>query len=174
MFVFKQGISKEEKGTFWGALIGFIVIWIPICLMALAQNDRLDTTLFMLGLFFLVFTFPIILMGLSHMEWFHIYADRIECSSALGQKNVVHFCNVAYVEETKINLVTSGDPRTFYIFHDGRKSYDDKRIFSSQSCHNKWEYTLRIRKTPEMEDYILNTLHFEIRKTKTHWDNAKD
>ena len=168
--LFKQGVAKEEKWCAWALPIGMMAMWFPICLAPAIQDGRFDITLCFTFVVFLLFILPFILLGLSNMEWFHIYADRLECNSTLGQKNVVHFCNVAYVEEIKINWISRGDPRIFYIFHDGRKSYNDKHFFSSQSCYNKKEFALRIRKTPEMEDFIVNTLHFEIRTTKTQWD----
>ena len=103
--------------------------------------------------------------ALSILEWFHIYEDRIEARGIFGCKNKVIYKNVEYVEETMIHI-NSYETRLYYIFHDGRKMYRGGHLNRNTFLNHK-KYMLRIPKTLETENYILNTLHLEIRQAKT-------
>lgn len=50
--------------------------------------------------------------------------------------------------------------KTFYIFNDGRKN--NNNILDVNSCYNSKKYNLRIYKTAELENYILNIRNLPI------------
>ena len=76
------------------------------------------------------------------------------------EKNSVYFDNVIFVEELQINLSSRGMEKTFYIFNDGRKN--NNNILDVNSCYNSKKYNLRIYKTAELENYILNIRNLPI------------
>ena len=158
--IFKQKVLKEEKIKFG---MGLACVAIPYVIMALIDIIR-DNEVEDLLLFYLIFVVPIflllVLMGLSNLERYYIYDDHIEVRNIYGKKNSVFFKNVSFVEEVKINLMTNGMPKTFYIFNDGRKNNENK--FDINSCYNRKKINLRIYKTEELENYVTNILKLNI------------
>lgn len=170
MLIFQQSVSKEEKRlqvSYLGCWLIPLLIGLVYCLI---RGDDMTAVYSFLGIIALPFLMLHIVVALSCLEWFSIYTDRIEAKTIYGIKNRVYFHEVQFVEEVQINLVAKGMERTFYVFHDGRKSDNEVLGFGKTSCYNKKKYSLRIRKSPALEDYILNTLHFEIRSAKTDID----
>lgn len=171
MPVFKQGMTKhvKRKAVLYALIPAIIacvfsaVVW----LFSEFQWQSVWEFLLVLGIFWVPLT-PIMIFGaLTTLEWFYVYEDRIEAHGVWGCKNAVFYKDVEYVEERMLPLNIRDCVMLHYIFHDGRKNSGGLRNISSP---NKKQYTLRIYRTPELEDYILNTLHLEIRKTKTQWD----
>ena len=64
------------------------------------------------------------------------------------------------VEDIEINLTTRGMKRRFLIFNDGRKN--NSNFFDLNSCYNNKKFNLRIYKTNELENYIINTLKYKV------------
>lgn len=151
--IFKQGILKEEIIKF---LIAGILPFVPLFVVTIVGIVRCEIQAIMV--FSLIFSLPLfgltLLLGLTNLEWFYIYEDRIEARYIFGVKNMVYFDDVLDVQQVKINLTTRGMEKEFYIFNDGRKN--NKNIFNINSCYNKKEFNLRIYKTPELEN-IINT-----------------
>ena len=149
--IFKQGILKEEIIKF---LIAVILSFIPLSVVTIVGIVRCEIQAIMV--FSLIFSLPLfsltLLLGLTNLEWFYIYEDRIEARYIFGVKNVVYFDDVLDVQQVKINLTTRGMEKEFYIFNDGRKN--NKSFFNINSCYNKKEFNLRIYKTPELENII--------------------
>ena len=172
MLVFKQGITNcVKKSAVLCALSPVItacvfstVVWI----LSKFQWKSVGEFLLVAGIFLVPLT-PVMIFGaLTTLEWFWVYEDRIEAHGVWGCKNTVFYKDVEYVEERMLPLNIRDHVMLHYIFHDGRKNSGG--ILEHISSPNKRKYTLRIYRTPELEDYILNTLHLEIRKTKTQWD----
>lgn len=108
---------------------------------------------------------PIILLSLLwdfwYLEWYYVYEDHIEVRTIYGIKNIVYYSNVLFVEEKVIYLTMHGYlQETFYIFNDGRKK--DRKTFGIGRYYNRKKYNLRIYKTKELENYIVNTLKIKI------------
>lgn len=166
MFVFRQRISEEEKWKFISIPIVFCAVWLPLVLVGIIRDGEMGLVL---TATVIIFT-PILLLGalpgLYYLEWFCVYSDRIEARTVYGIKNIVYFRDVQFVEELQIKLTTRGVSRAFYIFHDGRQCYNNQAVLPHNSCYNKKKYSFRIRKTPELENYIRNTLCFEITPQK--------
>ena len=168
MLVFKQSVSKEE---IW-LQVSYVCCGQIFVLMGLLYSAIRGDNMAGVGLFFVFIICPFLLVqtgfALGCLEWFRVYEDRIEARTIYGIKNKVYMGAVQFVEESQINLTVKGISRTFYIFHDGRKSAKDFLGITNhiQSCYNKKKYNFRMRKTQELEDYIKNTLHLEIRNTE--------
>ena len=162
--IFKQRVLKEEIIKL---VLLIVCMLIPIVLLFACVIITKDNV----GLFFtfiLVIYFPIfllaLLLSLTQLEWFLIYTDRIEAKGILGVKNTVYWEDVLFVEKTKIPLTSRGMYKNFFIFHDGRKN--NGNMFNSDSCYNKKKYNLRIYTTPELEEYITQTLQMNIKCTQ--------
>ena len=160
--VFKQGVCKEEKVKFWLPLAIMLSLPLALAVILLVQGEDILQVLIVFSLLFLPFILGSLVLGLDSQERFNVYTDRIEVKSVFRRKNVVYYKEVEYIEEVEILLTSRGMPKQFYIFHDGRK--DNGNLLDLNSCYNKKKYNLRIYKTPELENYITNTLCIEIRK----------
>lgn len=158
--VFKQTVLREEKIKF-GIIITcvsfpliFLIVWV------LAKE--IENMHFVLLL--LIICLPIFLLILflvfKNLEWYCVYDERIDVKCVFGKKNSVYFDNVIFVEELQINLSSRGMEKTFYIFNDGRKN--NNNILDVNSCYNSKKYNLRIYKTAELENYILNIRNLPI------------
>lgn len=172
MLVFKQGITKYVKRRSVLMSIAIPIAFgcfsiIGLFLSRLNWNQSLEFFL-VCNAIFLPFSILMAFGAITTLEWFCIYEDRIEARGVLGCKNIVYYKDVEYVEERMLPLNIKDCVSPHYIFHDGRKNSGG--ILEHISSPNKKKYTLRIYKTPALENYILNTLHLEIRKTKTQWD----
>ena len=149
--IFKQGVLKEEKIKFLIAIIAPFIPFFVVSVIGIVQGEIQSVLVF--SLIFLVPLFSVaVLGGLTNLEWFNIYEDRIEARYLFGIKNIVYFDNVLDVQQVKINLTTRGMEKEFYIFNDGRKN--NKSIANIKSCYNKKKFNLIIYKTPELEKLI--------------------
>ena len=149
--IFKQGVLKEEKIKFLIAIIAPFIPFFVVSVIGIVQGEIQSVLVF--SLIFLVPLFSVaVLGGLTNLEWFYIYDDRIEARYIFGIKNIVYFDNVLNVQQTEINLTTRGMKKEFYIFNDGRKN--NKSIANINSCYNKKKFNLIIYKTSELENFI--------------------
>ena len=168
--VFKQGVLRFRKIMYWlfvPMISSPLLVFILFELLISHNIERVNDGLMLLTLFFPLYLF-IFLLGLSCMEWFRIYEDRIEAVCVYGKKNTVYFKDVLYVEELKINE-TRYAFYLYYIFYDGRKN--NKSRLDINSCFNKKKFNFRIYKTDKLEDYITNVLKLEIvKKEKKPWE----
>ena len=84
-------------------------------------------------------------------EYSWIYSDKIELRTNIVIKNVVYFKDVKQIKEVK--LITG---KSAYVFDDGRKD----GLFNNYKLTgiNKFKYNLRIKKTDELEQFILTNL----------------
>ena len=156
--VFKQGVLKEEKIKFTLSLCAVAFPYIIIIVYSLLYHSEFESfATFLLVFFFSIFLL-LIFMGIKNLEWYCIFDDRIEARCIYGVKNSVHYDEVVFIEEAKINLTTRGMQKTFYVFNDGRKN-----IFGINSCYNNKKFNFRIYKTNELENYIQNTLNLAVR-----------
>ena len=157
--IFKQKILKEQKIGFFAEV--FIFTAILVAFLVLTQNVYpLDfPTLLLIIFVYLIVLVPLLLIPLRDMEWYYVYKDRIEVRNVFGLRNTVYFKQVSFVEETDI-MISMGGPKTFYIFNDGRKN--NRNIYNINSCYNNKKFNLRIYKTNELENYIINTLKYKV------------
>ncbi len=162
--IFKQGILKEEKNR-WISGFAIILVLPIILLVSVIIRQEFDKYFMFFVLVVLGPQFFLIAVSCAtSMEWFCIYEDRIEVRNLFRVKNVVYYDRVKFVEEVTINLTSRGMEKQFYIFNDGRKN--NNSLLDLNSCYNRKKYNLRIYKTPELEDYILNTLYLELKCKK--------
>ena len=149
--IFKQGVLKEEKIKFLIAISAPFIPFFVVSVIGIVQGEIQSVLVF--SLVFLVPLFSVaVLGGLTNLEWFYIYDDRIEARYIFGIKNIVYFDNVLNVQQTEINLTTRGMEKEFYIFNDGRKN--NKNFANINSCYNKKKFNLIIYKTSELENFI--------------------
>lgn len=158
--IFKQSVLKEEKIKFFIVIIGVIAIYIAILVIGLITEEDPKLMVFGLSIIFIPILITMILIGFKYLEWYYIYDDHIEVRNIYGKKNSVFFNNVSSVEEIEINLTTRGMEKVFYIFNDGRKN--NRNIFNINSCYNNKKFNLRIYKTNELENYIIDMLKFKV------------
>ena len=158
--IFKQSVLKEEKIKFFIVIIGVIAIYIAILVIGLITEEDPKLMVFGLSIIFIPILITMILIGFKYLEWYYIYDDHIEVRNIYGKKNSVFFNNVSSVEEIEINLTARGMEKVFYIFNDGRKN--NRNIFNINSCYNNKKFNLRIYKTNELENYIIDTLKFKV------------
>ena len=158
--IFKQNVLKEEIIKFLIGVIGVLTIYIAIIVIGLIIEENPKFLLLSLSFIFIPILILMILIGFKYLEWYCIYDDHIEVRNIYGKKNSVFFNNVSGVEEIEINLTTRGMKKAFYIFNDGRKN--NKNIFNINSCYNNKKFNLRIYKTKELENYIINTLKYKL------------
>ena len=158
--VFKQSVLKEEIIKFLIVVIGVISIYIAILVIGLITEEDPKLMVFGLSIIFIPILISMILIGFKYLEWYCIYDDHIEVRNIYGKKNSVFFNNVSCVEEIEINLTARGMEKVFYIFNDGRKN--NRNIFNINSCYNNKKFNLRIYKTNELENYIIDTLKFKV------------
>lgn len=158
--IFKQGILKEEKIKFAIVLACALIPLTALIILGLLNNDNIR----LLMTFALIFYFPIFLLsvfwGAINLEWFYVYDDRIEVKYIFGDKNIVYYDEILFVEELKINLTNRGMEKEFYIFNDGRKN--NNNILGVNSCYNKKKFNLRIYKTAKLENYIISNIKSKI------------
>lgn len=161
--VFKQGILREEKMKFFvGNLCILVPFFVLTAIFAFKSDNISGWLLFSLLTFWPLFV-AALLISVHQLEWFSVYHDRIGVRNIFGLKNTVFYENVQFVEEREIPLTSRGTYKTFYIFVDGRKNRRD--LYGRRSCYNSRKYSLLIYKTPELENYILNVLHLEVKKS---------
>ena len=158
--IFKQSVLKEEIIKFLIVVIGVISIYIAILVIGLITEEDPKLMVFGLSIIFIPILITMILIGFKYLEWYCIYDDHIEVRNIYGKKNSVFFNNVSSVEKIEINLTARGMKKTFYIFNDGRKN--NSNIFNINSCYNNKKFNLRIYKTDELENYIVNTLKHKV------------
>ena len=158
--VFKQNVLKEEIIKFLIVIIGVIAIYIAILVIGLITEEDPKLMVFGLSIIFIPILISMILIGFKYLEWYCIYDDHIEVRNIYGKKNSVFFNNVSCVEEIEINLTARGMEKVFYIFNDGRKN--NRNIFNINSCYNNRKFNLRIYKTNELENYIIDPLKFQV------------
>ena len=149
--IFKQGVLKEEKIKFLIAIIAPFIPFFAVFAIGIVQDEIQSVLVFSLIFFAPLFSIAV-LVGLTNLEWFHIYEDRIEARYIFGVKNIVYFEKVSNIHQVKINLTTRGMEKEFYIFNDGRKN--NNSYFDLNSCYNKKKFNLRIYKTLELENFI--------------------
>jgi len=157
MLIYKQNISKEELWKFSLPLVAILIGYLSLMLMGIVRDGEKETVIVFAGVLLIPILLLNVIVGLYYLEWFCVYADRIEAKSIYGIKNIVYFRNIQFVEELEINLTTRGMPRLFYIFHDGRENYRAQSVFARNSCYNKKKYNLRIRKTEAIERLVQGT-----------------
>lgn len=167
MPLFKQGISQHAR--FYTVVLAVLpvvvdLVFTSIVLICSGFDWQLAVEcLIVFGIISIPIAIVSIPAALSMPEWFYIYEDRIEARCIWGCKNKVMIHDVAAVEEVMLHI-NSYAQCPYYVFYDGRKMHKDG--FEGRSTFlNYKKYMLRIHKTPEVEDYILNTLHLEIQKT---------
>ena len=158
--IFKQNVLREEIIKFLIGVIGVFVIYISIIVVGLITEENPKLLLLCLSIIFIPILILMILIGFKYLEWYCIYDDHIEVRNIYGKKNSVFFNNVSSVEKIEINLTARGMKKTFYIFNDGRKN--NSNIFNINSCYNNKKFNLRIYKTDELENYIVNTLKHKV------------
>lgn len=149
--IFKQGVLKEEKIKFLIAIIAPFIPFFAVSAIGIVQDEIQSVLVFSLIFFAPLFSIAV-LVGLTNLEWFNIYEDRIEARCIFYVKNTVYFDDVLDVQQVKINLTTRGMKKEFYIFNDGRKN--NKNFANINSCYNKKKFNLRIYKTLELENFI--------------------
>ena len=149
--IFKQGVLKEEKIKFLLEIIAPFIPLFVVSVIGIVQGE-IQSVLMVLLIFFAPLFGISVLGGLTNLEWFNIYEDRIEARYIFGIKNIVYFDNVLDVQQVKINLTTRGMKKEFYILNDGRKN--NKNFANINSCYNKKKFNLRIYKTSELENFI--------------------
>lgn len=160
--ILKQKVLKEEKIKLILSLISITAPFIAIGVWVIINEDSVMLFLvFALVLFLPIFLLAL-LLSLPQLEWFYIYMDRIEAKSVFGVKNTVYFDDVLFIEKTEIPLTSRGMYRTFFIFHDGRNN--NGNILNNNSCYNHKKYNFRIYMTSELEQYIVSTLHLNIKE----------
>lgn len=161
--VFKQGILREEKMKFFvGNLCILVPFFVLTAIFAFKSDNISGWLLFSLLTFWPLFV-AALLISVHQLEWFSVYHDRIGVRNIFGLKNTAFYENVQFVEEREIPLTSRGTYKTFYVFYDGRKS--KQNLYGQPSCYNSRKYSLIIYKTPELENYILNVLHLEVKKS---------
>ena len=109
-----------------------------------------STPIFVIGLI-------IIVVSPKDNERFIVYEDKIEVRCPYGIKNTVYFDKVSFVEETQ--LVVGKTHKTFYIFVDDRPS--KRKRFNE--CFNNKKYCVRIEKTEQLSNFVINVLKLEVR-----------
>ena len=161
--VFKQGILREKIMKFFvGNLCILVPFFVLTAIIAFKSDNISGWLLFSLLTFGPLFV-AALFISIYQLEWFSVYHDRIDVRNVFGVKNTVFYETVQYVEEREIPLTSRGTYKTFYIFVDGRKNRRD--LYGRRSCYNSRKYSLIIYKTPELENYILNVLHLEVKKS---------
>ena len=158
--LFKQGILKEEKIKFALALGVYLITQLSLLIIIFLDNEWSKYLILYLLISFLP-TFLMLFLSLRNLEWYHVYDDRIEVKCLFGEKNKVFYSDIIYVEEIDINLTSRGMVRQFYIFNDGRKN--NNNIFDINSCYNKKRFNLRIYKTAELQNYVVNTIGLNVK-----------
>ena len=158
--IFKQNVLREEIIKFLIGVICPLTSYIAIIVIGLITEENPKLLLLVLSIIFIPILILIILIGFEYLEWYYIYDDHIEVRNIYGKKNSVFFNNVSSVEEIEINLTTRGMKKVFYIFNDGRKN--NRNIYNINSCYNNKKFNLRIYKTNELENYIINTLKYKV------------
>ena len=158
--IFKQNVLREEIIKFLIGVISPLTSYIAIIVIGLITEENPKLLLLVLSIIFIPILILIILIGFEYLEWYYIYDDHIEVRNIYGKKNSVFFNNVSSVEEIEINLTTRGMKKAFYIFNDGRKN--NRNVYNINSCYNNKKFNLRIYKTNELENYIINTLKYKV------------
>ena len=153
MFI-KQGVLKEEKIKFAIFMICSLIPFFAVTLLILLNDDGVEDLLTFILMYFIPLFLPMLFYGLKNLEWYHIYEDKIEVLCLFGKKNSVEYTNVKFVEEVKINLTSRSMEKSFFIFNDGRKN--NNNILDINSCYNNKKFNLRIYKTCELENFIIN------------------
>ena len=157
--IFKQNVLKEEIIYFLILVICVLTPYISIIVIGLIREENPKFMLFILSIMFIPLLILTILIGFKYLEWYCIYDDHIEVRNIYGKINSVFYNNVSSVEEVEIYLYR-GTKKKFYIFNDGRKN--NGNIFDFNFCYNNKKFNLRIYKTNELENYIINTLKFKV------------
>lgn len=158
--IFKQGVLKEEKIKF---CIGLTCVFVPLIFLIifiLINENESKKLVFLLLMLYAPTIISIIIVGLKNFEWYFIYDDRIEVRCIFGIKNVVFYDKILSIEEVRINLITRGMKKIFYIFNDGRKN--NNNIWDVNSCYNNRMLNLRIYKTSQLENYLKNCLKLKV------------
>ncbi len=158
-----QKIQREEIIKYIVVIAAVTLPVVIIDILIIIRGENVKELLILLALILPVYI-PTVLLGANQLEWYCLYDDRIEAKGILGIKNTVYYNDVIYVEEVEIPLTSRGTYRTFFLFQDGRKN--NGNVFNSNSCYNRKKYTFRIYKTPDLEAYIVDTLHFPIKKDR--------
>lgn len=161
--VFKQGILREEKMKFFVGNLCILVPFFALIAILVFNGDNISGWLLFSLLTFWPLFVAALFISIYQLEWFSVYHDRIDVRNVFGVKNTVFYETVQYVEEREIPLTSRGTYKTFYIFVDGRKNRRD--LYGRRSCYNSRKYSPIIYKTPELENYILNVLHLEVKKS---------
>ena len=130
--VMKQSILKGEKIRCASQIALCPFLCLLLSLIGILSDSNFSFEIF--HILIILFSPLIIVMtflALVQLEWFHVYEDRIEVRGILGQKNVVYFKDVVFVEERKIPLTTRDYHTPFFIFHDRRNNARQSALWDS-------------------------------------------
>ncbi len=151
--IFKQKINRESIFNYCVILIfSTLFLVMSIILFINNPNDRLANLISLIILFSSIFC-PI--YGMTCLEWFEVYEDKIVVKCPLKTKNTVYFSNVKQIRIKKI-FYALGMYKYFYIFDDGRKFQDSHHPWNSKKCN------LKIYVTKQLEEFIKTKKDIEI------------